>query len=895
MNAACVYSVLLRVLPRGFRNRYGAEMRRMFEQQWSEAAGTGKLTLALGVLRDLCWSALVVRVSSDYATPGLEAAGGGGGMFTGFSSDIRGSLRALARRPGFTATAVGTIALGIGATVGVLTVVDRTVLRGLHIPDQSQVVGLWTTFQNQPGNEFLLSQAELADVRSELSSFDRVGAWSVGVGTVLNAASGEARTIEVAQTIGDIYALVDARTVAGRLPGPTDDQPGAPTVALITHEFWLTWYGGRSGVIGTQSLQIGADAPALIIGVLAKDITLPGTSADVWVHDVLEPSDYSWGRSGHGTTVMARLRPGATLANARGEIDTIERSWAKRYAGQHSFGLDGHQLRIASITERVLGPARRIALVLSTATLLLLALACANVANLLLARVETRRAEVGVRLALGASRLRVTRSIWIEGLAISLAGGVIGIVLTHFGLPVLLNLAPTDIADVDLGVNARIIAFAVCISVLSGLTFTLAPSFAAARRDPATLLRASSRSRTSVTRGLRILVASQIAFATLLLAGAVLLARSLYELNSVHPGFDAGSRITLDLTLPTPRYIEPERAIAFYEALRQHASTQPGFERVSFIRHLPLRDAVRRENLLREGETGREHALGVGVQAVGPDVLRTLGIPLIAGRDIDAGDRAGGSHVAILNQAAARALWPGQSAIGKRVRAVFAPDEHPLLTIVGVYADVRSAGLSSEPTPEIMLPVAQAQPWGGWIRNLTLVVHTSGDVQAALGAARAAVREVDPSVPAENPDRMEDIVRTSTARERFLTSLLSVFATLAVAIAGVGVFGVVSFTVARQQREFAIRNALGAGRAQILASVLRINGSIAGAGALAGTLLAAGVTPWLTGFLYNVEPRDVLVLTSVPLSLVAIALISSLPPAVRATRLPPAHLLQGGD
>jgi predicted permease len=895
MMASRLYRIALRLLPRGFRARYGAGMLRMFEDGWAESTLPGRIRLVLRALPDLLWTAVSVRVSSNYATPPIGAAGGGTGLFLGLGIDVRAALRALARRPGFTMTAVITVGLGIGASVAVFTVVDGTVLRGLALPDRDRVVGFWTAFANQGRTEFLVSAAEQADMVSDLKSYDRLGAWWAASGTLVDAQRGEARTIDIALTLGDIYTLVAAHTTLGRLPDATDNRPGAARVAVLSHDLWLSWYGGRPGVIGTESIAVGLNETALIIGVLAPDIKLPGTSEDAWVHDVLDPDDYSWGRSGHGRNVIARLRAGVTLAQARAEIATLEPVWAARYAGQHSFGLDGHRLRVASIEERILGTAQRVALLLCTATVLLLALACANVANLLLARGETRRAETGVRLALGSSRARVARPVLLEALILSLGGGLLGWLLTRIGMPLLLRTAPPEISTLNLNVNLRVIVFALVVSVLAGLLFALIPSWQATRRDPTVLLRAGGRSRTGTTRGLHVLVGAQVALATILLAGAGLLTRSLLALNAVESGLDASGRVTLDLTLPAARYRELERIVTFSQTLRERVSALPGVQSVTLVRNLPMRDAQRRENVLREGESGRDRVVAITVQAGGPSVLRTLGIPLLAGRDLANADRAHNLPVVMVNQAAADALWPGQSVIGKRIQATFAPADHPLFTIVGVYGNVRSAGLSAAASPEILMPLAQLGVSLGWLRNLTLVVHTRADADAMLRASRSVVREIDPSIPAETPTRMADVEHASTARERFLASLLMLFAVLALAIAAVGVFGMVSFTVARRQREFAIRNALGAGRAQILRNVLLKNATIAGTGTALGVAVALMAAPGLQGFLYDTAPRDLLILTAVPLVLVSVALLSAMAPALRATRVPPAHALQEGD
>jgi putative ABC transport system permease protein len=362
-------------------------------------------------------------------------------------------------------------------------------------------------------------------------------------------------------------------------------------------------------------------------------------------------------------------------------------------------------------------------------------------------------------------------------------------------------------------------------------------------------------------------------------------------LNAIDPGFSSASRVTVDLTLPQQRYRDPAVISAFYDRVRQQIGSLASVRGVGAIRMLPLRDAQRRENLLKEGTTRPEDGVGVAVQAASVGALQTLGVPLVEGRDFQPDDRLQSIKVALVNKTAARTLWPGESPIGKRFRARFLPDRYGLITVVGVYGDVHGAGLAATPAAEILLPIAQADGWSGWARNLTLVVH-SAEAGPSAADVRSAVHAIDPTVAVEAPSTMTQVLHQSTARERFLAVLLAVFSGLALGIAAVGVFGVVSFTVARQSRDFAIRNALGAGRGNILRSVLLSTGGTAAAGALVGALVAGLLAPAISGFLFGVAPRSPVVLATAPLLLVGVAILAALPPALRATRVPLVRVLQ---
>ena len=812
------------------------------------------------------------------------------------ASDLRVAARSLARRPAFLATAVGTVALAIGSATAVFSVADATVLRALNLPERDRVVALWSTFDATPDLEFPLSAAELTDVRDDVRAFEMVGGWQSSQALLGPFDGAPARTVDAAFTIGEIYAIAGARTSAGRLPGADDDRLGAPRVAVIGHGLWREAFGGDPGIFGTRAVRVGA-TEAVIIGALAPGVTLPGYDAGIWVHTVLDPASWQTDRSGHGIQAVARLAPGAGERAARAEIDALHDRWAERYAGRHSFGREGHRLGVDTLSGAMLGSAQRTALLLSIAAGLLLVLACANVANLLLGRGETRTTETGVRIALGASTRRVVQPVLLEGLVLGLAGGAAGLALAAAGVPALLRLAPDGAATLEaVRMDVRVLAFAITLSIVTGLLFAAAPAWRAARRAPSDLLRASGRGRTGALGGLRALVAGQAALATVLLSGAALLALSLFRIGAIDPGLDlSASRIATRITLPTERYPDAATRIALHDAIRQRLQATPGTERVAAVRTLPLRDQLRYENVLREGDHRPEDRLVVGLQVATPGSLRALGVRLIEGRGLEPGDRDGSVRVALLNQSAARGLWPDGSAVGRRIRGTFLPRDAGLLTVVGVYADVRNAGLSSAPAPELMLPIAQASVLGGWLRQLTLIVQTSAPPASAIGAIRSAVADVDPGIAVGASAEMDDVVNASFSRERFLAVLVTIFSLMALAIAAVGVYGVVAFTVARQQRELAIRYALGAGRSTILFGVIRRYAAIAAAGAAAGAMLVAVLAPGLEGFLYGVDPRNAAVLFGAPLLLVIVATVASLGPAVGATRVPLAGALQQAD
>jgi predicted permease len=822
------------------------------------------------------------------------AAGKGGWMTTmsGIRTDARIAGRSLMRRPGFAVMAALTMAIGIGASAAVFTVVDAAVLHGLDVPEQDRVVSVWGVFDRFPGDEFGISLAELSDLMSDVRSFERVGAWFPGRTLLEPRDAWPARTITVASTVGDVYSIVAATVVLGRLPDANDSRPGAPPVAMLSHALWRDAFGGDPRVIDGGTLPVGASRIP-IVGVLAPDAMLPGTPAAAWIHTVLNPASWAANRSGHGQNVIARLRDGVGAESAQAELASLESTWAARYAGQHSFGIEGHGVRLLPLAERLLGQTRRMAILLAMAVGVLLALACANVASLFLARGESRAPDVGVRMALGASNRRVVQPVVFEALLIAVVGGMLGLALAIVGLPAMLRAAPAELtASMDGGFNSRVALFAAVVSIVAGLVFAYAPARRATRESPAHLLNAAGRSRTSATRGLRALAAGQMGLATALLIVAALLTTSLLRLTSVEPGLQPASRVALDLRLPV-RYNDLGAIMAFYDAARERLSAIPGVDRVAALKLLPLRDMPRREGVVPEHAAGVADRLGVSVQAATDDMLRTLGIPLIDGRDIEPGDRPATAHVALVNESAARTLWPGESAIGKRFRATFLPASYGPITVVGVYGDVRTVGLSVAPAPEITLPAAQVAAMGGWVRDLTVVLQAAGGSFPALAAsAREVIRQIDPGGAVESPTTIEDVVRASSARARFVALFISTFSAAALLIAAVGVFGVVSFSVARQTREFAIRHALGASRLEILAGVLRSTAMIALGGAVVGAGVVGAAAPAIRGFLYGMSPANPAILIGAPVALVLVAMAAALPAAVAAMRVPLTAALQ---
>jgi putative ABC transport system permease protein len=886
--ASACYGLLQLLLPARFRERYGAEMRQVFEDEWRHALLRHRIRMTMRAPLGIVVAAVALRLSRNPTTSGAHDTN-----WNGLGIDARAAWRGLTRRPAFTLTAVFTIALGIGAATAMFSVIDATVFRALHVPDANRLLWLWGTFQRSGNTEFLISAAEFTDLRTDVRSFDRVGGWSTGEVLIDPHDERPARTVSAANTVGDIYPLVGARVQLGRLPNAHDDVVGAGVVGVITDRLWRTEFAADPRVLAMHVMS--GPRQVHIVGVLAPNVALPGQTSDVWIHRVLDPTTWVTNRSGHGLNAIARLRPGVSQAAARAELTRRQAEWAVRYAGQHSFGIDGHGVNVARLSDKLLGESKRVALLLAVMAGLLLVLACANVANLFLARGETRVAETGVRLALGASGRRIAQPVLLEGTIIAGAGSALGVAVAAVGLPLLLSLAPAElIREAVVVIDARTVTFAIAIAAVTALLFAGFPASSATRRDAAALIRTGASNKSTSLRGLRILVAGQAALAAVLLVAAGLFVRSLAAVNAVDPGIDPRGRVSIVVMVPPSRYPTPAAFAAFDDALVDRVAALPGVERAAMVRSLPVRDGTRIENVVPEF-AGDDRAVSTAIQIATVGVLRTLGARLIAGRDLGDQDQAGAPHAVVINQSAARALWPGENAVGKRIVAKFLPDSVGYHTVVGVYADIRAPGLTPTPTPEVVFPAEQSTSWAfaGMMRRMSLVVQSGQRSDAALHMIAGAIGEIDPLVPLELPTTMDAVVRSAAARERFLAALLSILGTMALVIAVVGVYGVVSFAVAQQTRELAIRSALGGGRLEIVRRVLWHNAGVAMAGAFAGSIAAAVASPLMRAMLYHASLLDPVVFLTVPCALTIIAILASLLPTGRVARLSLVELLRG--
>jgi predicted permease len=845
--------------------------------------------------------------------------------------DLRYGIRTLRRSPVFTAVALLTLALGIGANAAIFSILNVVILRPLGYPAPEQLLRLTAHFPVGSLHGFRLSTPEYLEFREMNRSFAEVGAFAVGDGVAAGGSGGWAGAVNL--TAGDRpvrarSALVDDHLLAalgvqpaqGRLfaPGETDAMSsapglGGPPVAILSHELWQSAFGGQP-IVGLGVLVDGR--PHDIIGIMPPGFDVMDNRTEIWlpigVHPVIRRL-----RENHVLQVIGRLKPGVTPQAAETELATFLDNWGERVGVQghvptaRSTRPQDHTLRLQPLQEAILGDAPRVIWVLQTAAGLVLLIACANLASLVLARAESRRREFAVRAALGASRGRLIQQTITEGALLSIAGGAIGLWVARLGLRSLLHAYPTSLPRTsELTIDLPVLLFALVVSVATGVLFGVAPAVQSRFLDLVDALKEGNRDGGSAGRHRvrRALVTAEVALAVMLVIGAGLLVRTVYNLTRVDAGFDRSRMVTFSMTLPRSRTEAGGRATAFQrllDTLRQ----VPGVQAATAMSDLPLNRLAQRYNTGAENHTNADRSPVAVVdyyQFVMSDYFTTMGIPIVAGRGFDASDTASEGRVVVINETLANRLWKGRDPLGQRLRpnlgASIGASVNPWHTVIGVAKDVREAGVDRDAGAELYLFVDQPLPpidgTTGWVATapptMHLVLRTNLRASALAQALERAVRAVDPSVPIVGLREMNAVFDESIGRPRLLAQLLGAFAGLALLLAVLGTYGMLSFMVAERRREIGIRVAIGATRGSIVALVTKQGLVIVSIGLAAGLIGALGLTRLLESLLFGVEPTDPSTLAAVMSTIAIVAALACGLPAWRASRLDPNVVLREG-
>ncbi|HXE31620.1 MAG TPA: ABC transporter permease [Terriglobales bacterium] len=814
----------------------------------------------------------------------------------GILQDLRYALRMLARNPGFSAVVVITLALGIGANSAIFSLVNAVLLRPLPFPHSEQLVRVYSEFPAFPHgglHRFWISGPEYLELRQDAHSWQSLDAWTTQ-GANLSGDSQPLR-VQAALVTGGLLPGLGVTPARGRWLTADDDRPGAPRALVLSWELWRRAYGGDTGIIGGDTEFNGSRAT--IVGVMPPQFQFPLGQAEpveVWTPLQLNPASPG-GRASHYLYLVGRLRAGMSPARAQSEFQSLEAAYGREghSAHQHNFSPDFHPISSYPLQSEVTGPVRPALLLLLGAVGLVLLIACVNVASLLLARAEARQREIAIRGALGAGTARLLRQFVTEGIVLAGAGAALGLVLADLVLRLIQTSPAASLPLLSrIGLDGRVLLFTAGLSLATGVVFGLTPLAHVAGHRLYRLLKSSGGAGT--TRGAQrfrqVLVIGEIGLALVLLVGAGLMLRALWNLQRVQLGFQPDGLMTMQVALPGSD--SAAQKDTFIQRLQSQLPTLTGVRAAAIAYGLPPNRPPDDNDTGIEGFVQRTGGPIQNVeyyQAVSPGYFATMGIPVLAGRAFDQRDGTGSTPVAIVNQRMAETFWPGQNPIGHRVQP---GQSGPWATVIGEVGDVKNKGVDQPAGTEMYLPFGQPAASGtGAVSIITQgAAGASGD--AAVNAVRAMVRRLDPSLPLAHVASMPQILATEQARPRLLTWLLLAFAGVALLLAAVGVYGVMNYSVARRTREFGLRAAIGAGRGDLLALVLRQGMTLTLAGVAAGGLIAFAATRLMNSLLYGVGAADPVTFAATAALLLLVALGACWVPAYRATRVDPMTALR---
>jgi putative ABC transport system permease protein len=791
-------------------------------------------------------------------------------------ADLKFALRQLLKSPGFTFVAVFTLALGIGACTAIFSVINGVLLRPLDYPEAERLMVLKET-QLPDFSQFSVSPPNFLDWEKQLKSFERMAAYN---GTSLNLTGDREpqRLVGVKATAHyfDVYRI---KPVLGRTFLSEEDAPGKEKVVVLSHPLWQRLFGGAENVIG-RPLQLNGE-PYTIIGVAPAGFGA-AANTDAWV-PMAFPADETAGdnRGAHYINVIARLKAGVTPAQADAELKVLAAQLAKQYPDSNK-GWGAFAVRLLDYTVR---DVRAVLYTLLGAVGCVLLIACANIANLLLARASARHREISIRAALGAGRGRLMRQLLTESVLLAVVGGTLGILFAKWGLDALLALAPASLPRIAaIQLDATVLAGSMALSLLTGVIFGLAPAWLAARTDVNEALKQGSRGSTEGGARGRLrgtLVVVEVAAALVLLAGAGLLVRSFVTLAHVDPGFTPEHATLLRLSLPGKKYGKPAQQVAFADALLARLAALPGVTAVGMTHAMPIvGDWVLGFTLNGRPPIAPSDLPNTNYYSVTPGYFPAMGIRLVRGRLFNERDDAKAPRVALINETLARQHFPHEDPIGKQINVTNGPDTWR--EIVGIVSDVKQYGVDRPTTNQTYEPYAQ-QPYG----NPNFVIRTAGPPAAILSSLRPAIYAVDKDQPVASIRPLEAIMADNIARQRFAMTLLTVFAVVALIIAAVGIYGVMAYTVTQRTGEIGIRLALGAQPRDVLQLILTHGGKLVGAGLLLGLVLALAGGRIVQSILFSTNARDPLTFAAITTLLALVALVACLLPARRATKVDP--------
>ena len=797
--------------------------------------------------------------------------------------DIRYGIRGLLKRPGFTIIALVTLALGIGANTAIFSVVNAVLLRPLPFPNPEELVIVWedATYAGFPHNT--PAPANFVDWKNQNQSFADMAASHE---TSFNlTGDGEPERVSAYSVTSNFFPLLGVQPLLGRSFLTEEDRPGANKVAVLSYSLWQSRYGADRNVLNREILLNGEKHS--VIGVMPASFQFFEKDARLWVPIALDPENWA-NRGGHYLKVVARLRPGVSLSQAQADMQAIMRRIGMDHPEETMEGKLGAV--VLPMRDELVGDARGSLIVLLVAVAFVLLIACANVAGLLLARAVGRRKEIALRMALGAGRSRVIRQLLTESLLLAAAAGVIGSLLAYASFAFLQGLVPEQMAlAASLKLDVRILMFTLAISLITGVIFGLVPALQSANFDLNDALKQSSGRVTSTGRLRSAMIVFEVAVSLVLLVGAGLLIQTLFQLFRQYSILEPEKVLTMRTILPREKYKEPQLRDNYYQQVLQRVENLPGVVAAGYSTSVPLSWKGGTSGFYPEGLTAPIPGMAYDAnhRQVSTNYLKAMNVPLRQGRYFESSDNAQSLPVVIINETMARQYWPGENALGRRLK-IGDPNEpgKQWKEIVGIVADIRQMGIDEPVKAEMYLPYQQITDWPGYLPR-DLAIRTNGDTSNLAGPVRQIIREVDPDQPVSNVATMAELLGEEAAQRRMGMIMLAGFAALALLLASLGIYGVLAYFVTQHTNEIGVRQALGATPRNILFLVLRKGMVLTLAGVVIGLIAAFALTRLMSSLLFGVAAADPLTFASVPLLLVLVALLACYIPARRATKVDP--------
>jgi len=795
--------------------------------------------------------------------------------------DVRFAVRTLSRDVTFSTVAIGMLALGIGATIAVFAIVNAVLLRPLPFPNSDRLVMVWERTQSNPRN--MVSTPNYVDWRARNRVFESIGLVSWIPMNVTGL--GDADQVDGLRVTAEFFDALGVPALLGRTIRSGEDVTGGPMTAVLSYQFWQQRYGGASDVLGRLLTVNGA--PYEIVGVMPPSFTFPGARAgELYIAFQLDFSTLPTGRS---MVTVARVKRDVSLQLAQADMERV----AAELAAERPAFNEGYSAAVVPLLEQTVGDTRQVLWVLFGAVTCLLLLACANIANLMVMRAAARAPEMAVRLALGAGRWRLAHQLLVESLVLSVCGGVLGLLLASWAVPLIPALFPPSFPlprAQELAIDRSVVTFALLVSAGVGVIFGLLPALQAKPANLSDPLRSSGRSIAGThARVRRALVIVEVALALVLAVAAALMGRSLTALHQVDTGLQTDRVLTLRMLMSPAKYLEPERRVAFLRELIQGIRTTPGVVSASSIHWLPLSGLGSSTLFHRSDRPQPDRSEGVGgdVSLVTDGYFRTMGIPLLQGRDFNERDRLDAPRVVIVNETLARQWFPAESVIGRRLAISWATPQPVDFEIVGIAGDVRTTALDTPTRLAIYLAQTQATS-----SIASIVIRTVGQPASVIADVRSVLRRIDPDQGVSQVQSMEAVIDSQTARPKVQVFIFGAFGVLALIVASIGLYGVMSYAVAQRRREMGVRMALGAAPAALLRLVVVEGFGLALAGVAFGVALALGMSSAMASLLYETPATDPTTFLIVAATLLIVACLASLAPAHRATRVDPVVVLR---